>query len=363
MKTSPLLPALPVAPLAIRLAERLTRDLLTLGEIVPAALVATLDSGRALIQIKGRHLIAEVPFPLPEQKEFQVQVEQMEPRTVLRLLAATAAEETLPEVRLKACLAGNRPAAVVAEAWKVLGRIEKSALPEEIREAWTGFQETLKTLSGRFDSRTSPEVFKDLVNLSGLNWENKLLGLALKGHEPGRPAPAREDLKGFLLTLKSRLEPVDADLAQAISPILQKIELCQWLNASDSGKTHLLLFFPWWLPEGQGWAELLLSGDRSERGPAAGKGQSLLFLLHLPVLGKLRVEVTIRESRLYGRFKTESPEVAELLERQIPRLKNGLSSLGYQAALESLIVDPEQLGEALPIGLESFPDSLVSRVV
>jgi hypothetical protein len=251
----------------------------------------------------------------------------------------------------------------VAEAWQTLSRIEKSALPEEIRGAWTGFQETLKALSSRFEARSGPELFKDLVNLSGLNWENKLKGLVLPGNEPDRTAPVREDLKGLLLTLRARLEPVDPDLAQAIAPILQKIELCQWLNASDSGKYHLLLFFPWWLPEGPGWAELLLSGDRSNRKSSGEKGQSLLFLLHLPVLGKLRVEVTIRESRLYGRFKTESPEVAELLDRQIPHLKSGLSSLGYQAALESRVVDPEQLEDSLPSRMEYFPEALVSRVV
>jgi hypothetical protein len=356
------LSALAPTPWAIRLPERLARELLALGEIVPAAVVASLDSHRALIRIKGRELIAEVPFPLPDQGEFQVRVEQVEPRIVLKLLA-TASEGLPAEARLKAYLAKDRPAEAVAEAWQALSRMEKGPWPEDIREAWEGFQETLRTFSERFAARPGPQAFKDLVNLSGLNWENKLQELALQPGETDRPLPVREDLKGFLLTLKSRLESADPELARTVQPILQKIELCQWLNASESGKYHLSLFFPWWVPEGLGWTELLISGDRSGLEAPEETGPSLLFLLHLPVLGKLRVEVTLRGQRLFGRFKTERPEVAELLERQIPRLRKGLAGRGYQAALDSRVVEAEQLGDSLPARMAHCTDSLISRMI
>jgi hypothetical protein len=364
VKTSPLNPVLSPAPPAIRWPAALTRDLLALGEIVPATVVTVLDAQRALMQIKGRQVLAEVPFPLPERGEFQVRVEQLEPRVVLRLLAEAASDQVPPEVRLKAYLAGDRPAEAVAQAWQALTRIENSALPAEIRAAWKDFQETLTALSRGFESRPGAEVLRGLLDLSGLKWENKLQDLAQQEKSPALPDVARKDLKGFLLSLKARLETADPDLARAIQPILQKIELCQWLNASDSGKSHLLLFFPWWLPEGPGWTELLISGERSDRPDPSGEtGQSLLFLLHLPVWGKLRVEVSVRGRSLYGRFKTERPEVAELLDRQTHRLQKGLSALGYEAVLESQVVEPDQLADPLVVRMETITESLISRVV
>lgn len=364
MNTSPLNLVLSPPSPALRWPAEWPRDLLALGEIVPATVITVLDTQRALIQIKGRQVPAEVPFSLPERGEFQVRVEQLEPRVVLRLLAEAAAGQGTPEFRLKAYLAGDRPAAAVVQAWQTLTRIEKSALPAEIRAAWTGFQETLTALSRGFETRPGTQVLRDLLELSGLKWETKLLGLAQQENPPALQDAARKDLKGFLLSLKARLETADPGLARAIQPILHKIELCQWLNASESGKSHLLLFFPWWLPEGSGWTELLISGERSARpDPSGEKGQSLLFLLHLPVWGKLRVEVSVRGRSLYGRFKTERPEVAELLDRQAHRLQNGLSALGYEAVLESLVVEPDQMADPLVVRMEEITASLISRVV
>lgn len=363
MKTPSLVPPLPAAPLGGGFSGAGPRELVVPGEIVPAALVAELDAQRVLIQIKGRHLIAETPGPLPDQGEFQVRVEQVEPRMVLRLVAGDTPAGSAPEARLKACLAGDRPAAAAAEAWQALNAIAKSGWPPEIREVWTEFQGTLQKRSGRLAAQPAAEAFEDLLNLSGLNWENKLQTLARQGDAEQGPNPAREDLKGLLLFLKSRLEPADPELVRTLEPLLQKIELCQWLNVSESGEFHLLLFFPWWLPEGPAWAELLISEEPFPVAPPGGKRASLLFLLHLPGLGKLRVEVVLGAGSLYGRFKTERPEVAAFLRDQLPGLKKGLAALGYQAVLESLAVEAEQLGDSLPARLAHWPASLVSRVV
>jgi flagellar hook-length control protein FliK len=80
-------------------------------------------------------------------------------------------------------------------------------------------------------------------------------------------------------------------------------------------------------------------------------------------LGKLQIEIQIRENRLYGRFKTADPLIGEYLEENLPRLADRLGAGGYLANLEIRVVASDQLQEILPARLEGFPDSLLSLVV
>ena len=131
----------------------------------------------------------------------------------------------------------------------------------------------------------------------------------------------------------------------------------------EQDPSNLLLLIPLFFPEGLRWTEVLFSGGSGGRRACRGPEIGLLFLLDLPVLGKLQVEIQIRENRLQGRFKTADPRIGEYLEENKSRLADRLGLAGYLADIEIRVVDPEQLREILPARLEGFPDSLVSLVV
>jgi hypothetical protein len=171
------------------------------------------------------------------------------------------------------------------------------------------------------------------------------------------------DLKGLFLKMKAHLERVAPETVRELQPPIQKMELYQLLNAGEGDPAKLLLLIPLLFPEGLRWTEVLFSGDRGGGGPAGDPARALLFLLDLPALGKLQIEIQIRENRLYGRFKTADPGIGAYLEENLSRLAGRLGLAGYLADFEIRVVDPSLLQEVLPARLEGFPDSLVSLVV
>ena len=343
-------------------AQPIDPDLFALGEIIPVKWVRSLDPQRVLIQVNGRELVAETAFPIPEGAEFQVRVEQLEPRVIFRLLKPTSGGSVSFNL-LKKYWVGDPPLELLAESWEALKSGVEPSLPKEVRETWARIQETTKQFSGKLESGADPQALARIIDQSGLNLENKLLRLIASDGKPSFQAALEGDLKGLLLKMKAQLERVAPETARQLQPPIQKMELYQLLNAGEGDPSKLLLLIPLFFPEGLRWTEVLFSGDRRERDPAGDPERALLFLLDLPALGKLQIEIQIHENRLYGRFKTADPGIGEYLEENMSRLTDRLGTAGYLADLEIRVVAPEQLQEILPARLEGFPDSLVSLVV
>jgi hypothetical protein len=337
-------------------------DSFALGKIIPVKWVRSLDPQRVLIQVNGKELVAETAFPIPEGAEFQVRVEQLEPRVIFKLLLPTSGGSVSFSL-LKKYWVGDPPLEMLAESWEALERAVGPSLPKEARETWARIQETTRQFSGILESGADPQALARILDQSGLNLENKLLRLIASDGKPSSQAALEGDLKGLLLKMKAQLERVAPETARQLQPPIQKMELYQLLNAGEGDPSKLLLLIPLFFPEGLRWTEVLFSGDRKEGGPAGDPERALLFLLDLPALGKLQIEIQIRENRLYGRFKTADPGIGEYLEENMSRLTDRLGVAGYSADLEIRVVAPEQLQEILPARLEGFPDSLVSLVV
>jgi hypothetical protein len=337
-------------------------DSFSLGEIIPVKWVRSLDPQRVLIQVKGKELIAETAFPLPEGAEIQVRVEQLEPRVIFKLLLP-ASNGSVSFTLLKKYWGGDPSLEMLTESWAALKRIVGPSLPKEVLETWARIQEMTKQFSGMLESGADPRALARIIDQSGLNLENKLLRMITSDGKTISQALLREDLKGLLLKMKAQLETVAPETARELQPFIQKMELYQLLNAGEGDPSRLLLLIPLFFPEGLRWTEVLFSGDRGGEAPTGERENSLLFLLDLPALGKLQIEIQIRENRLYGRFKTADPLIGEYLEENLPRLADRLGAGGYLAGLEIRVVASDQLQEILPARLEGFPDSLVSLVV
>ncbi len=343
-------------------AKPIDRDWFTLGEIIPVKWVRSLDPQRILIQVKGRELVAETAFPLPEGTEFQARVEQLEPRIIFKFLMP-ASGDSVSFSLLKKYWVGDPPLERLVESWKALENSQGPSRSKEVQETWTRIRETIKIFSGMLEAGADPQALARIIDQSGLNLENKIRRII---NADGKPFPADlllGDLKGLLLKMKAQLERVAPETAHELQPLIQKMELYQLLNAGEGDPSKLLLLIPFLFPEGLRWTEILFSGDRGGRESAEERGNGLLFLLDLPALGKLQVEIQIRENRLHGRFKTADPRIGEYLQENLSRLADRLGLAGYLADIEIRVVDPQQLQEILPARMESFPDSLVSLVV
>jgi hypothetical protein len=346
-----LLPAKPFDP-----------DSFTLGEIIPVKGVRSLDSQRVLIQVKGRELVAETTVPLPEGAEFQARVEQLEPRVIFKFLMP-ASGDSVSFSLLKKYWVGDPPLERLVESWEALENPQGPSLPKEVQETWTRIRETVKLFSGMLESGADPQALARIIDQSGLNLENKLLRIITSDGKPFSPDLLQGDLKGLLLKMRAQVERAAPETARELQPLIQKIELYQLLNAGEGDPSKLLLLIPLLFPEGLRWTEVLFSGDRGGRESAGDRESGLLFLLDLPALGKLQVEIQIHENRLHGRFKTPDPRIGKYLEENMSRLADRLRLAGYGADIEIRVVDPKQLQEILPARLEGFPDSLVSLLV
>lgn len=334
----------------------------TLGEIIPVKWVRSLDPQRVLIQVRGKEMVAETAFPLPEGAESQVRVEQLEPRVIFKLLMPTSGGSVSFNL-LKKYWIGDPPLESLVESWEALKSVNEPSLPKEVQETWTRIQEATKQFSGILESGADPQALVRIIDQSGLNLENKLLRMITSEGKPSIQGALDGDLKGLLLKMKAQLEQVAPETARELQPLIQKMELYQLLNAGEGDPSRLLLLIPLIFPEGLRWTEVLFSGDREGGEPAGNREGGLLFLLDMPALGKLQVEIQIRQNRLFGRFKTADPRIGDYLEENKLRLADRLGMAGYLAELEIRVVAPEQLQEILPARLEGFPDSLVSMVV
>ncbi|RPH86803.1 MAG: hypothetical protein EHM75_07085, partial [Desulfobacteraceae bacterium] len=112
---------------------------------------------RVLIQVNGKELVAETAFPIPEGAEFQVRVEQLEPRVIFRLLMPTSGGSVSFSL-LKKYWVGDPPLEMLAESWDALERIVGPSLPQEARETWGRIQETTKQFSGILESGADPQA-------------------------------------------------------------------------------------------------------------------------------------------------------------------------------------------------------------
>ena len=321
-------------------------DSFALGEIIPVKWVHSLGPQWVLIQVNGKELVAETAFPIPEGAEFQVRVEQLEPRVIFKLLMPTSGGSVSFSL-LKKYWVGDPPLEMLAESWEALERAVGPSLPKEVRETWARIQETTRQFSGILESGADPQALARIIDQSGLNLENKLLRLIASDGKPSFPGRAgggpekpvfkNEGPIGTGRSGKGRGNSTDPSKDGTLSVI----ECREGRPLSDPAAA------PPAFPQGLRWAEVLFSGDQQGGGPAADRGRELLFLLDLPALGKLQIQIQIRGTRMYGRFKTADPFIGEYLEENVSRLAGRLREDRVLAEFEIRVVDPSLLQEIL----------------
>jgi hypothetical protein len=217
--------------------------------------------------------------------------------------------------------------------------------------------------------------FQKILAQSGLFWEGKLKHLIDGQTKDSFDSLQEGDLKSLLMKLKSQLNSLIEqnkgseltaieDLEKALGQCVDKIELYQLLNlnhADPQGK--ILLFFPLWVQNTLQFVELNISLPRQDEGAPEKEGVSILFLLHLPGWGRMRIEVRVKGKGLYCSFMVSDPEVKRFLKQALPELSQRLNQTGYEPLFQVSVESVEKIGQSLVPDVEKWVDSLLNIVV
>ncbi len=345
------------------------------GEILRGTVIDPVDPLHTLIRIKGEEILVENrAVSLTQGRELTLQVEEIHPKVILKIIP----EESLPGARVESFLmkylSSDCPLEKLAENLAGLWGMSAERMDPEV-------QDTLKqlfSLLNRFSSLLSPGdsgQLREIVAQLGLFWEAKLRRLIEGQGKNSFDSLLEGDLKGLLLKLKAQLnslivqnrlpEPMGIEnLFKALDQFVDKIELYQILNLSQAdSKENLLLLFPLWVQNHLQFVELNFSFPRQGAATSAEEESSILFLLHFPDWGRMRIEVRVKEKTLYCSFTVSDPMVKEFLERALPELSARLHQIGYGVLSRVSVEKAEKISSSLIPEMERWLNSLLNLVV
>lgn len=348
------------------------------GEILEGKIVEEAGPGQAIVQMKGRNLLVETRLSLPRGLTASFQVESTRPQVVLRLLPESGGKGfPIPSI-LKRYLAADLPPGLLAEELSELPEAEMERLPVELRETLREMAKLLRLVSIEDPAAADPSRIRKAILQSGLFFESRLRHL-LGTHGEAKPdldGLIREDLKGLAMALLAQAKGLLTDedpsretlaltkaLLKGLEHFVHKTELYQVFNLTHSNEGKIFLLIPVWFQERLQFVELNLSLPR--RGKTSGEGEelSLLFLLDLPDLGKMKIDVRVREEGLYCSFAVSDQEIADFIEEELGRLGLRLRDLGFQPQIRIFAETLEKRAPTLLSEMAEGGTSMVSIIV
>ena len=347
-----------------------------IGGNSPGRVVQQMDPQHAFLHLRGQDVFVESHFPLPPGGEYQFRVEEVQPRVVLKLLPPESPEEQKIYALLKRYLAVDVPLENLAEGISGLGKVGFQGIPPSAQESVNQFLTLLHRFSPAELFSADPGALQKLIDQSGFFWENKIKNWIEGGGRDPRQL-IQGDLKGLgkelLAQLKGLEEPSRGEAAgrlqsdelkQILEPFLRKVELYQILNLQSADWTDRFnLFLPFWLGSHLQFVELNLSLPRKKSAPSERDELSVLFLLKLPALGKVRIEVQIKEKDLFCRLMVSDSQVSEFLRQALPSLSGRLQQLGYHPHLQLSVEPVEKLNETFVSDLKRGPLDLFNIII
>jgi hypothetical protein len=348
--------------------------LFQMGDVLNGRMIDWIDDHHAVLQFKGQDHSIMSRFPLPRDLEGLFRVEATSPQVILRFIPEEERGVSLAGPRLKQYL----PNAAVDGLIEDLGRtlldlrgMRGEALPLSLQDSLKDLLALFEHFSIPSPASLHPEQVEESVLRSGLFFEGRLKCL-IESHLKDQEDQLTEgDLKGLLIKLRSQSEALSPPGGQSeeissllgrtgksMDRILQKMEGYQFLNLppSDSDGRYFLLL-PVWFQNRLRFVEMALSLPRHDSGGWQREGTSILFLLDLPELGKMSIEVRVKEKVLYCRFSVSDEKVSLLLERHVPELHTRLVRFGFEPQLSLSVESPEKMTQSFlqEIGGEKDP--------
>lgn len=322
------------------------------GEIFEGKILRRMDPHQAVLQLKGKTLRVETRVPLPDGFGL-FEVESVAPPVTLRFLGRSGGEFLLAERLVRKYLSNDMPFEGWAEGLSELQKLETLEGLTKLRRSLNEMLRALKGFSIDPADRADPERLVRAILRSGLFLENTLATSSGLEGEGKMEALLTRDLKSLGLQLIGELrslldgkvlDPETREsartLLQGLDRLIQKIELYQLLNLTALDDHARLLLLPVWFEERLHLVELGISLPAPKK-KNEDDAISLLFLLHLPDLGRMRIEVTLRKKDLLGSFRVSDQEVEAWLHQNLGELAERLREIGYEANLGVSVEAPQ----------------------
>jgi hypothetical protein len=345
------------------------------GEILEGLILGQEGPNHFRMRIKGQDLNVETQSPLPASGKISLEVETVAPQVVLKLPSANGSDDLSALSQLKKYLGEGVPLGELAENLSALVKMDLGSLPPVIQKTIR----ELKTLLSQYDLPflTDPQALREKILQSGLFWENRLQQVVQEKGDEVFLQINRQDVKSLLVKLKSQIqgafvtEGSDGEAfsktdnwVKSVDAYLQKIETYQFLNQryADSSEKWMILL-PLWIGQNLQFLELGLGFSGGEGTSPEKKETSLLFLLQLPEIGRIRIEVFIRSDALFCRFGLADPSFQARIHRNLPDLEKRLTALGFHPSF-AVAQSPLQEGkEAIVLRMEENAENLVSLII
>jgi len=360
-------------PEGARSAEKI--PLFRSGDVVQGRVLQQVDPHHFSLQLGNRTLVVESNVPLPISADLSFQVEETGPRTFLKLIPPESAEEQKMVSFLKKALSTDIPLEQLAQKLSELGNAQW--IPAGEKESWKQFLRLLRQFTPSELMTRGSQLLPKLFSQSGFFWENKIRQWIEGGRKDTPEYLVEEDLKGLGLKLLAHLQGFsgssDSDpqelqkmesLKQTLESFLQKIELHQVLNLRTADSSdRFYLFLPFWMGNQLQFVEFNLSHPSKNSPRGGGNGFSVLFLLHLPEFGEVKIEVRIKEKALFCRFVVSAEEVLEFLQAKISLLQERLEKLGFQPSIQMTTGPGEKEKEFFPREMVGESQTLLRVVI
>ena len=317
---------------------------LSKNEIVEGRVLKSLSSGKALLAIKGRQVVAQSSIPFTEGSVLSLKVEETGLLPILKLVGVSVTDTDAVNSALIA-------SAIKENLWKsIFEGIHSYGLS---RESVSRFKELIDTLSFRLFSKSTPELLSRLIDKSGIMWEAKVKK-ALTDQRIGA-GHLNELINGDLKGLTSKLLAATGEEAVLLKRLVSTLENIQILNHLGlENDRKIFLPVPMQFPGGLftiGQLLIQLPHQRQDEtgNKKVGKDVSrITFLLELSILGPLRADLTIHDRSIEGRFLLTNEEAKSRVEGAIHFLIDRLVESGFSVTfLECYLKEPEIVTESL----------------
>lgn len=313
------------------------------NEIIEGKVLKTLTSGRVLLLIKGREVMAKTPIPLQEGRTLSLITESPSPVPTFKPLMSPSPVASSANVPL--LLAGIKD-----NIWEsIFHHIIQS--PDSGTYA-SALHSLLNQMGLQHFSEITPEFLRKIIDLCGWGWEGKLKKAVRHGSLSKKDLDGllRGDIKGLSAKLLG-LEKGD----KQIEKLLDIIKSFQLINGTDNdpGK-RIFVPLPIQYPEGvfslvQIFIRLPETYKEDANHTTYGKDPlSITVQLNLSRLGSIRAGILLKGKTLEGKFIMEKAETKSLIEEHLPVLKERLLEKGFRISdILCILSDPDVFQQPL----------------
>ena len=324
---------------------------LSVGEVVEAEIVKSARYGKALILLKNSPVIAYSGLPLSKGEKIAVRVAQLHPGVVLRIVQNEISQKSMLMDYLR--FYRSNPKALFDVSIEGIDRFNPEKLEELVgpmeKKDVRNIQNILKSLIFSKESLKNPLFLKDYVHKLGYLME-KEQGGALK-RRAGATMNASQNLKGFLLKVSSKLQPLMeignfpaaeklAEFARSSLHAIESHQVVNYLFQEYEGK--YMFQIPLLFPENMGMAEIFVKfWDQKNKGHR--KEKNVLFLLNMDALGDVVVEAKITVKKISCVLKCGNENICDFIRPFMKELEDKLTALGYEIAYLKCVTEKDNL--------------------